>query len=387
MVGIDHFVTSFQAYKNVPIGILTNHATFSSSGYPSAYELLRQGFRVTKLFSPEHGVHSQGEDGKAQVSGQDSLTQLPLVSLYGRKLRPEETDLKDLDLVLIDLPNIGCRFYTYWWTVTHMVEACAQARKKVMLLDRPNMSGRKPDEMEGPLLDDIKCSSFIGRWRMPLSYSYSYGQLMRWFVAERKIALSFEVIPFDWEHAASNEPFIPPSPAMNGLQAALMYPCTGLFEGLNLNTGRGTAFPFRVIGAPWIDSMRLYEDFSAQQFPGIKVFPYSYQPSWSLYAGDFCNGLYFQIEDSTVFRPVHTGLWLMNYLSLRYPERLRPATYPTAANPTGENHLDFLLGIHDSYTSICSGSQISISQIKGLLDVSVWTRTVDSFLAKARSDF
>lgn len=385
MVGIDRFVTSFQALKNVPIGILTNHATFSGSGYPSSYELLRNGFSVKKLFSPEHGVRSQGEDGKAQLGGQDTLTQLPVASLYGKNLRPEETDLKDLELVLIDLPNIGCRFYTYLWTVTHMVEACAGAKKKVILLDRPNMSRRKSHEMEGPLLDERNCSSFLGRWSMPLSYAYSYGQLIQWFLAERNISVSMEVVPFDHE-CVHNPPFVPPSPSMTGLQSALLYPCTGLFEGLNLNTGRGTAFPFRVIGAPWIDSLRFYEDFCAQQFPGIKTFPYSYQPTWSRYAGDFCNGLYFQVEDHEAFRPVQTGLWLMNHLSRMYPGWLKPATYPTAANPAGENHLDLLLGIQNSYASFCSGSEISISRIKEIVDVSGWTSAVGAFLAKSKSD-
>lgn len=379
MPGIDRFITSHGHLKNVPLGILTNHATLSSTGYPVAFELKRRGYTIRKLFSPEHGVRSQGEDGIRQADELDILTQIPVISLYGENFQPRPADLHDVEAILVDLPNIGCRFYTYWWTITHMIEACALANKKIILLDRPNLRTQKPIASEGPMLDEENCKSFLGRWRMPLTYSLTYGQLLRWFVHERRITLSFEVIPSD-ETDITELPFIPPSPSMNEWQTTLIYPCTGLFEGINVSVGRGTSSPFRTFGAPWIHAIQLYEAFSGQGFPGITAFPYSFKPMWSHYPSEFCHGLYFYISDPTAFHPVETGIWLLNYLSVRYPGKLVPALYPTAANPGGENHLDLLLGFRDSFKSICTGKEISIGTIRKTFTSTDWAQQVDNFL-------
>ncbi|MFN7261447.1 MAG: exo-beta-N-acetylmuramidase NamZ domain-containing protein, partial [Cyclobacteriaceae bacterium] len=176
MLGVDCFTENDAQLKGRPFGLLTNHATFSGSGYPVAHELLRQGFSIKKLFSPEHGIQSQGEDGVAQKNAYDPYTKLPIVSLYGESMKPHSSDLEDIDIILIDLPNIGCRFYTYWWTITYMLEACAASGKKIILLDRPNISQRSLDSIEGPMLEK-GCQSFLGRWPMPLTFSQSFGEL------------------------------------------------------------------------------------------------------------------------------------------------------------------------------------------------------------------
>jgi uncharacterized protein YbbC (DUF1343 family) len=338
---------------------------------------LRNGFLITKLFSPEHGIASQGMDGKVQPHGVDYLTQLPVVSLYNNSVIPQLQDLNDVEIVLIDLPNIGCRFYTYWWTITHMIEACSLAHKKIILLDRPNMSERKPLSMEGPLLDDKNCSSFLGRWSMPLTYGYTYGQLTQWFVHDHKINVEMEIVPC---HQPLKTIFVPPSPAINDLQSIWAYPCTGLFEGLNINYGRGTTFPFRVIGAPWINSIQFHKDFRERKFDGVESLPYSYLPVDSTYANQICHGLYFTINDKDMFKPVKTGIWLMNYLSIHYAQFLKPQLYPTAVNPEGKNHLDLLLGVSNSFDTFCTGNEISEQEIEMLLNVKGWVRQIDEFL-------
>ncbi|HRI80434.1 MAG TPA: DUF1343 domain-containing protein, partial [Cyclobacteriaceae bacterium] len=355
MSGLDVFTENFSALRSASMAVLANHAAFSSSGLPTVCELLRNKFSIKKIFSPEHGISAQGEDGKEQLSGIDKLTGLPVISLYGQHLSPKESDLADVEYVVIDLPNIGCRFYTYWWTLTYMVESCARFGKKVIILDRPNMSNRSPTSMEGPMLDEEKCNSFLGRWRMPLTYSYSYGELIQYFIRSRNISVSLDVVSHTEQ---TPEVFVPPSPSMSEWQTTLIYPGTGLFEGLNINSGRGTAFPFRVMGAPWINHLQLFQDFTSQSFTGIKSFPYSYRPEWSRYGGEICHGLYFYVEDHSHFQPVRMGLWLMNYLSIHYPDHLQAAIYPTVANPTGENHLDRLLGMENSFSIFCSGKTI-----------------------------
>ncbi|MCA4893502.1 MAG: DUF1343 domain-containing protein [Cytophagales bacterium] len=377
MLGVDCFTENYAQLKDRPLGLLTNHATFSGSGYPVAHELLRQGFSIKKLFSPEHGILSQGEDGVAQKNAYDPYTKLPIVSLYGESMKPHSSDLEDIDIILIDLPNIGCRFYTYWWTITHMLEACVANRKKIIVLDRPNLSQRSLDSIEGPMLEP-SCQSFLGRWPMPLTFSQSFGELTRWFIHERQLDIEWEVIPFSNNVELS---FIPPSPSMNEIQAVWLYPCTCLFEGLNVNMGRGTSFPFRVIGAPWLNAIQLHRDFKSNNFEGVESFPYSYQPMWSTYANEFCYGLYFQVTNHKEFSPVKVGLWLMNYLSVHYSSQLKPAIYPTAANPSGEKHLDLLLGIPNAYDVFCGGKSIDNPSIEKLTDAKEWSVNVAIFLA------
>jgi uncharacterized protein YbbC (DUF1343 family) len=263
-----------------------------------------------------------------------------------------------------------------------MVEACTLANKKMILLDRPNLSQRTIANSEGPMLDEQTCSSFLGRWQMPITFSYSLGQLMKWFVHERKIKADLEVVPFV---GSKSENFVPPSPSMNEQQAVWMYPCTALFEGVNINLGRGTSFPFRVIGAPWLNSIELHEAFCRESFRGIQSFPYSYLPMWSTFANQFCQGLYFQVTDPNLFQPVKVALWLLNFLSIHYQDQLQPALYPTAANPSGEHHLDRLVGIKNSFGILCSGLKLGAEESNQILNIHSWASEVNSFLSSLQN--
>lgn len=372
MLGIDRFLISSPSGKTTRYGLLTNHATLAGSGKPVAVELLQRGIIIQKLFSPEHGVFSQAEDGAAQQNQTDKLTGLPVVSLYGENLTPQEEDLKSIDAVLVDLPNIGCRFYTYWWTITHMMEACARFQKPIIILDRPNWRGAN-SVTEGPLLDEVNCSSFLGRWSMPLSFSYTLGQLARWFVRQKSIRLNLEVVPYDEDDFPH---FVPPSPAINEIQTTYIYPCTGLFEGVNVSVGRGTTFPFRVIGAPRIDSLKFLDYFNTLKLDGVIAHPYAFKPEWSVYEKQFCSGLYFTVTDVTTFKPVICAIHLMHFLMDEFTQ-LTPARYPTAANPSGENHLDRLLGIPDSFASIKTDINSVIQKVNSE-DVRKWKLEIDT---------
>ncbi|NOS90494.1 MAG: DUF1343 domain-containing protein [Cyclobacteriaceae bacterium] len=376
MLGVDRFIQSSNAIKKSRAALLTNHATLTSSGLPVALELKRSGMNLIKLFSPEHGIHSQDEDGKAQSNQTDPITGLPVISLYGSTMIPQENDLADIDYVLIDLPSIGCRFYTYLWSISYMMEAAGRANKKVILLDRPNLSQRLITQCEGPLLDESACASFIGRWRMPITFPFSSGELMRWFIYERNMDVELEVVS---HQSNSINNFVPPSPAMSDYQTILIYPFSGLLEGINVSHGRGTSYPFRVVGAPWIDAISFHEEFNRQNFSGIKAVPHFFQPMWSRYEKVFCHGLYFTVTDATLFRPVALAYWVMRYLATNYPQQLQPATYPTAANPTGKRHLDLLTGLPDSFSILCNPS-ITSSEIEKLSDCQVWLEKVNHFL-------
>lgn len=380
MLGIDRFLDIHPQLKGKSIGILTNHATLSMNGLPVAVELLKHGVKIRKMFSPEHGVSSQAEDGRAQSHGVDSLTQLPVVSLYGQHLKPTTHDIEDVDHILVDLPNIGVRFYTYWWTITYLTEALHKTNKKLWILDRPNLGTQNDYTAEGPILDEATCASFLGRWRMPLRHGYTYGQLAKWFIHQKKFQLDFSVL----EHSTTRQsiPFVPPSPSLNSLEAISIYPFTGIFEGVNVSVGRGTSFPFQVIGAPWIRSLELAEQISKLKIPGLVFYPYSFKPMWSHYAGEYCQGIFIKSSLDKNFLPAKAALQVINVLSLLYPYNLKEALYPTAANPSGQNHLDLLLGMKQSFTKIASEKKLSDEYLDEVTNADDWVEEVNSFLQR-----
>jgi uncharacterized protein YbbC (DUF1343 family) len=333
-----------------PYALLTNRSVYLSSGLPIALELKQQGLPPVKIFSPEHGYSAQAADGRLMHDTLDPLTEIPVISLYGEKFEPSPADLHNIDFVLADLPNIGCRFYTYLWTLTHVMEACAKAGKPLLLIDRPNLSQRTKEAEEGPLLDETHYSSFLGRWTMPLTFSERYKDILQDFIIQKNIPVNLETLS-PQGFLESDPAFIPPSPAIPTKETILIYPFTALFEGVNVNCGRGTSFPFFVLGAPWIDNYSFFKSFQSAALPGITSRPYTYTPQWSIYSGEICHGLFFTITDPESFRPVATARKTMEILGELHPGIFSRYPYPTAANPDGEQHLEKLLGV--SAASFC----------------------------------
>lgn len=360
LFGVDVFLQQYSDYKNTRIGLVTNNAATTSEGEFSRLILLKAGFNIVKLFSPEHGLEVRGEDGSFQDNTTDKSTGLPVISLYGKNLTPSENDLSDIDIVLFDIPDVGARFYTYLWTMTHVLEACSIFNKPFIILDRPNPLSGNLTLVEGPILDEENCSSFIGRWNIPIRHSCTLGELAGYFVNTKRLEIDLTVIKVEnWNRNETtteiNWNFIPTSPAIRNIETALFYPGMGLMEGINVNEGRGTDFPFKIIGAPWINSEKLVQNFQSLSLPGISGQEYSYPATDSLYKNEFCNGMKLIIEDPSVFKPVLTGLEMIRLLSSLFPESCLEKKYPTRANPTGENHLDKLTGVLHSFEKIKSG--------------------------------
>ena len=355
--GIDQLVAAPVEWKSDRLALVTNNAATTSDGEPSRVALLRNGFNLALLFSPEHGLSTQGADGVAQAGGVDPLTGLQVVSLYGDHFRPAAADLSTIDVVLFDIPDAGCRFYTYLWTLTHVMEACAVAGKKLIVLDRPNPLSGDLQKAEGPMLDEKNCASFIGRWNIPVRHSCTLGELALYFKATRVPALDLEIIKVQhWNRQQTVDQsgwfFVPTSPAIRDTATIALYPATCFLEGVNVNEGRGTDDDFKMGGAPWMNAVKLTEMFNVQGFDGITATPVSYTPDWGLYAGECCNGLRFTITDEASFRPVHAGLGLLQVLKKLYPDALKERLYPTAANPAGAGHLDRLTGIKNAFAKI-----------------------------------
>jgi uncharacterized protein YbbC (DUF1343 family) len=380
LFGVDYLLLQKNKFSHSRIGLVTNNAATTSSGEFSRVALLKAGFTVIKLLSPEHGLTTKGEDGAYQSNSIDSLTQIPIISLYGNQLMPTAEDLADIDIVLFDIPDIGCRFYTYLWTLTYVMEACTLYNKPLIILDRPNPIGGDIDKAEGPMLDEKHCSSFIGRWNIPVRHSCTLGELAVYFASTRVKELNLDVIKVqNWnrEQSASEAGwhFVATSPAIKNEETALLYPGMGLLEGINVNEGRGTNSPFKIMGAPWIDAQRLNETFNNLQLPGIKSIAYSYVPESGMYANESCNGLLFSITDSNNFRPVKTGLRLLHLIASLYPEHYKERLYKTVANPSGGSHLDKLTGVYRSFEKIKNGELIDTT-----LQPKEWKEKIQPYL-------
>ncbi|WP_407524903.1 DUF1343 domain-containing protein [Lacibacter sp. MH-610] len=377
ITGID-VLLSTKRFSHQRIALVTNNAALTATGEQSRMSLLKNKFHLTTLFSPEHGISVQGADGAAQQNSIDAATGLPIISLYGHKLSPSEEDLKDADLVLFDIPDVGCRFYTYLWTMTYVMEACAQYNKPFIVLDRPNPMGALIEQAEGPFLEEQNCSSFTGRWNIPLKHSCTLGELALYFAATRLPQLTIEVIPvqnYQRHYTALKEfSFVPTSPALQTIRAAMFYPGTGLLEGVNLNEGRGTGYSFTVLSAPWIHATQLCDALNALQLTGVAFKPVHYRAVTPPYINENCNGVQLHITDHSKLQAVHTGVTVLQTIAALYPQQLEQRLYPTHANPSGSQHLDKLLGFPNAFEAIVTGQKINLQVAEE------WYRQIQAYL-------
>lgn len=356
--GIDALVRDPGGWSSLDWAMVTNDAALDIQGIPSRVSLLKAGFRIKTLFAPEHGISAAGADGERQEDRRDELTGLPVVSLYGERFSPTAEQLSDVDGVIFDIPDIGCRFYTYLWTLSHTIEACAAQGRRLLVLDRRNPIGTVLSSAEGPWLDEARCASFLGRWNIPLKHACTLGELALYFSATRVKEASVDVVRIPGymrRHAKTDEPFTQTSPAMPHLRSALVYPGLCLLEGLNVNEGRGTDAPFARFGAPWIDSESLSKSLSEQGHTGIEWQTEEFAAVNGPHADSLCKGLLLRVTDPTSFMAVRFGVSLIGSLHRLHGDRLESREYRTHANPSGTTHLDRLLGVPEALERLRSG--------------------------------
>ncbi len=333
------------------LGLVTNDAACAAQApaLRSRVALQQAGLPLVRLFAPEHGLGAMAADGAAIRDGFDALTGLPVVSLYGERMKPSRANLADLDLVLFDVPDIGARFYTYIWTLWHVLEACAESGRPLLVLDRPNPLSGDLRAAEGPLLDTEKCASFLGRANIPIRHSLTVGELASLWNWEQQWGADLRVIPCTgWKREQqwpeTGLPFIPTSPAIPSYESALLYPGLCLLEATNLSVGRGTDLPFQIVGAPWVNAAQLAGELNAVRLPGVVAEPVDFVPDQNPCRGVCCRGVRLRVADNRSFRPVKMGLRLLALLIRLHRADFRWAHYPTAANPTGADHFERLLG-------------------------------------------
>ena len=315
---------NFGRLRGRKIGLLTNQTGRARDGV-SAIDLLARTahLELMALFSPEHGIRGIRDD--RVPSSRDPKTGRTIHSLYGKRLRPTPEMLAGIDTVVVDLQDIGTRFYTYMSTMAYLLESAAKQKIKVMVLDRPNpINGL---QIEGPILDQ-KFIGFTGYFPMPIRHGLTMGELALLFNAENDIAVDLTVVKMKgWQRRywfdETGLPWVNPSPNIRNLIQATLYPGIGAIEGTPISVGRGTTTPFEQIGAPWIDGVQLAATLNARNLAGVRFYPVSFTPQSSKFAGRKCQGVYILVTDRRSLRPVRLGLEIAALLHRLYPDKYR----------------------------------------------------------------
>jgi uncharacterized protein YbbC (DUF1343 family)/CubicO group peptidase (beta-lactamase class C family) len=311
LTGIDVLAAEqFARLRGKRVGLLTNQ-TGRSANAESTIDLLAHapGVTLVALFSPEHGIRGVVDD-KVE-SSRDDKTGLPVHSLYGTTLRPTDAMLTGIDTIVVDLQDIGARFYTYPATIGYLLEEAARRKIGVVVLDRPNpIDGL---DVEGPNQDG-SAIGFNGYLPMPIRHGMTLGELARLFNGEKQLGAELTVVPMknwhrqDW-FDETGITWSNPSPNMRNLVAATVYPGVGAIEGTNISVGRGTDAPFEQFGAPWIDAGALAAALNARGLPGVRFYPTTFTPAaGAKLGGQVCRGVFVIVTDRERLRPVRLGL-------------------------------------------------------------------------------
>jgi uncharacterized protein YbbC (DUF1343 family) len=286
------------------------------------------GVSVALVLGPEHGYGGEAQDMIGVSDARDAFG-TRIRSLYGDSfddLTPRAEDLAQIDILVIDLQDVGSRYYTFVWTAVLAMRACARAGVRVLVLDRPNPLGGDVTRIEGRR-QSRACCSFVGLEPIPVRHSLTLGEIVAWRAevegvgSELLRVVGVAGLERDEHATAWDRPFVPPSPNMPTYATALVYPGGCLVEGTNLSEGRGTTRPFEIVGAPWLDGAKLADDLQALAMPGLRARPLTFQPGFQKHAAALCGGVHIHVTDPLAFRPVATYLALITLAHAQAPDR------------------------------------------------------------------
>ena len=313
----------FARLRGARVALLTNQTGRARDGVRTL-DLLRAApeVAVRALLSPEHGF--RGDVDEAVADAREPETGLPIYSLYGATRRPTARMLDGVDTIVVDLQDVGARFYTYAATMAYAMEAAASRGLRVVVLDRPNpITG---EAVEGPPLDAGE-QGFTGYLSLPVRHGLTLGELARLFNAERGLGVDLEVVELRrWRRELwfdeTGLTWVNPSPNIRTVTQAALYPGIGAIEGANLSVGRGTDTPFERLGAPWVDGAALARRLNARRLPGVRFHPVTFSPRSSRYAGQPCRGVHLIVTDRDALEPVRLGLEIAAALHRLHGDRL-----------------------------------------------------------------
>ncbi len=365
--GLDIFIRELPgALKGARVGLLVHPASVNKKLEHAVSRSLRcRKFTLKVLFGPQHGIRGESQDNMVEWEGfRDKATGLPVYSLYGHTREPEPHMLNNIDVMVIDIQDVGARFYTFIWTMELCMKACLNMGKSVVVLDRPNPLGGV--SIEGPVLE-MSHASFVGQRPLPVRHGMTIGEIGSYLRNEFYPSLDFHVVPMKgWKRKQwfdeTGLPWVMPSPNMPTLDTATVYPGMCLLEGTNLSEGRGTSRPFELFGAPFIKPEILVSCLEKFKLPGVVFRPLYFQPTFQKYAGRLCGGAQIHVINRDRFKPFKTGVAVLKAVHDLYQGHFQwkrpPYEYETKKMP-----IDILAGTDRLRKDIERGR--SIEQMEG----------------------
>ena len=308
------------------VGLLCHPASVTADLTPAAEALMRvKGVKLRRLFAPEHGITGAAQDLVLVGHEKDPLTGLPVMSLYGKRLDPDPRALDGLDALIVDLQDVGARYYTYNWTTALAMKAAARVNLPVIVLDRPNPLGGEQLEGNWP---EPGWSSFVGLYPLPIRHGMTMGELSGYLNDTHALGCDLTVVPMlGWKRRMPWEdtglPWVAPSPNMPTPDTARVYPGGCLIEGTNLSEGRGTTRPFEWIGAPFLDGPRLARALERRGLPGVRFRPVGFEPAFHKWKSQRCGGVQIHVIDAARFKPFATYLALIAEARRQAPRHFR----------------------------------------------------------------
>jgi uncharacterized protein YbbC (DUF1343 family) len=296
------------------VGLVCNPASIDARFVQVIDRALAAGVRVGAIFGPQHGFRSDVQENMIESAhATDARRQVPVYSLYSETREPTREMLSGLDALVVDLQDVGTRIYTYIYTMANCLRAARRYGLPIVVCDRPNPIGGV--DVEGPVLA-AGFESFVGQFPIPMRHGMTIGELARLFNDHFGIGAKLEVVAMDgWSRATyfdgTGVPWVLPSPNLPTLDSAIVYPGTVLFEGTTLSEGRGTTRPFELVGAPGVNPERFTSDLNRRGLPGVFFRPVLFEPTFHKHAGTACGGCQIHVTDRTTFRPVLTGVTLL----------------------------------------------------------------------------
>lgn len=342
------------------VGLLAHQASITRDFRHAAQLLgdLRQ-VRLVRLLAPEHGLWGAAQDHAAVASTRDSVTGLEVWSLYGDRRAPTPPMLAGLDCLVVDLQDVGARYYTFVWTLALAMQECARAGVHVIVLDRPNPLGGERVEGNVP---DAAFASFVGLYPLPARHGLTIGEVARWCILEHGIPCNLTISTMrGWRRGMLWEdtglPWVPPSPNMPTPDTARVYPGGCLIEGTNLSEGRGTTRPFEWVGAPYLDGHRYADALDGLGLPGVRFRPARFIPTFHKWAGEACGGVQVHVTDRRRFKPFLTGV-----AEIVVARRLAPGEFRWKEPPYEFEHerlpIDILFGTDQIRKQIEAGEEL-----------------------------
>jgi len=320
--GLDRLVEEhFRSLKNCKVGLLAHPASVDGSLRHILPLMHASGVNITKLFGPEHGVFGDAQDMEVVEEAEDAvdpLTKARVYSLYGHEessLKPSVEMLSGLDVLVIDMQDVGARYYTFAATMVFAMQTAAEAGVRVLVLDRPNPIGGKEEDIEGPAVES-GYRSFVGAFDLPMRHGLTMGEYARLMKSELSIDVDLEISEMvGWKRSmdfdATGLPWVLPSPNMPTVDTAWIYPGMCLIEGTLLSEGRGTTRPFELVGAPYLDPNQWIHALPTERFDGVALRPTYFTPTFQKHAQSRCGGLQIHVQDRKPVRSVYLAVALM----------------------------------------------------------------------------